>query len=74
MERAVFADGALPKKQREFIAVGISVATDCESCMRWPIQQTAAASAGERSRGTQHHRQPGGAGLDDQRQIPRQAR
>ena len=47
MERAAFADGALPKKQKELIAVGISVATDCESCMQWHIEQAAAAGASE---------------------------
>lgn len=43
MERAAFSDGALPKKQKELIAVGISVATDCDSCMQWHIEQAAAA-------------------------------
>jgi len=48
MERAAFADGALPKKQKELIAVGISVATDCESCMQWHIEQAAVSGASER--------------------------
>jgi AhpD family alkylhydroperoxidase len=47
MERAAFADGALPRKQKELIAVGISVATDCESCMQWHIEQAAEAGASE---------------------------
>ncbi|UCH62368.1 MAG: carboxymuconolactone decarboxylase family protein [Fidelibacterota bacterium] len=47
MERAAFADGALAKKHKELIAVGISVATDCESCMQWHIEQAAAAGATE---------------------------
>ena len=34
---------ALPKKTKEFIAVGISVTSDCESCMQWHIEQAAAA-------------------------------
>src|SRR5208283_5604307 len=45
MERAAYADGALPKKQKELIAVGISVVKDCESCMQWHIEQAAAAGA-----------------------------
>ncbi len=45
MERAAFSDGALPKKHKELIAVGISVAIDCESCMQWHIEQAAAAGA-----------------------------
>jgi AhpD family alkylhydroperoxidase len=45
LEEAAFADGALPKKTKELIAVGISVQIDCESCMQWHIQQAAAAGA-----------------------------
>jgi len=45
MERAAYADGALPKKQKELIAVGISVVKDCESCMQWHIEQAVAAGA-----------------------------
>jgi AhpD family alkylhydroperoxidase len=45
MEKATYSDGALPKKQKELIAVGISVVKDCESCMQWHIEQAAAAGA-----------------------------
>lgn len=45
MERAAYADGALPKKHKELIAVGISVVKDCESCMQWHIEQAVAAGA-----------------------------
>lgn len=45
MEKAAFSDGALPKKQKELIALGISVVKDCESCMQWHIEQAAAAGA-----------------------------
>ncbi|HSO18563.1 MAG TPA: carboxymuconolactone decarboxylase family protein [Desulfosarcina sp.] len=48
MEAAAFADGVLPKKIKELIAVGISVAGDCESCMQWHIEQAAQAGATER--------------------------
>lgn len=48
MERAAFSDGALSKKQKELIAVGISVTTNCESCMQWHIEQAAASGASER--------------------------
>jgi AhpD family alkylhydroperoxidase len=47
MERAAFSDGALSKKHKELIAIGISVALDCESCMQWHIEQAAAAGAAE---------------------------
>ena len=43
--KAAYADGALPKRQKELIAVGISVAKDCESCMQWHIEQAAKAGA-----------------------------
>ena len=45
IEAATFADGALPKKVKELIAVGISVKSDCESCMQWHIDQAATAGA-----------------------------
>ena len=45
MEGATFSDGALPRRTKELIAVGISVKIDCESCMQWHIQQAAAAGA-----------------------------
>ena len=45
MEKAAFADGALPKKAKELIAVGISVVINCESCMQWHIEQAAKSGA-----------------------------
>jgi len=45
MESAAYADGALAKKQKELIAVGISVVKDCESCMQWHIEQAASCGA-----------------------------
>jgi AhpD family alkylhydroperoxidase len=48
MERAAYADGALPKMAKELIAVGISVVIDCHSCMQWHIEQAVAAGAGLR--------------------------
>ena len=45
MEEAAFSDGALPKKNKELIAIGISVVRDCESCMQWHIEQAAKAGA-----------------------------
>ncbi len=45
VEAAAFSDGALTKKSKELIAVGISVKTDCESCMQWHIDQAAVAGA-----------------------------
>jgi len=48
MESAAYADGALAKKHKELIAVGISVVMDCESCMQWHIEQAAKAGATRR--------------------------
>jgi AhpD family alkylhydroperoxidase len=48
MEQAAFADGELPKRAKELIAVGISVVINCESCMQWHIEQAARAGATER--------------------------
>lgn len=45
MEKAAYSDGALSKRQKELIAVGISIVNDCESCMQWHIEQAAAAGA-----------------------------
>jgi AhpD family alkylhydroperoxidase len=45
MEKTAYTDGALKKKHKELIAVGISVVTDCESCMQWHIEQAALAGA-----------------------------
>ena len=45
MERATYANGALSKKHKELVAVGISVAINCESCMQWHIEQAAEAGA-----------------------------
>jgi AhpD family alkylhydroperoxidase len=45
LEMATYSEGALPKKTKELIAIGISVVRDCESCMQWHIEQAAAAGA-----------------------------
>lgn len=39
MEQKTYIDGELTKKQKEFIAIGISVVINCESCMEWHIKQ-----------------------------------
>ena len=45
MEKAAYSDGALPKRTKELIAIGISVVTNCESCMQWHVEQAARAGA-----------------------------
>jgi AhpD family alkylhydroperoxidase len=39
IEKNTYINGALRKKDKELIATGISVATNCESCMEWHIKQ-----------------------------------
>lgn len=39
MEQKTYRDGHLSKKQKELIAIGISVVQNCESCMEWHIKQ-----------------------------------
>lgn len=39
MEQKTYKDGQLSKKQKELIAIGISVVINCESCMEWHIKQ-----------------------------------
>jgi AhpD family alkylhydroperoxidase len=45
MESAAYRDGFLLKKNKELIAVGISVVINCESCMQWHIEQAAKSGA-----------------------------
>ena len=47
MEKNTYTDGALKKKDKELIAIGISVVTNCESCMEWHISQAFADGASE---------------------------
>ena len=47
MEKATYSDGALSKKQKELIAVGISVVTNCESCMQWHVEEAAKSGASQ---------------------------
>lgn len=45
LEAAAFAEGELPRKVKELIALGVSVRINCESCMQWHIEQAAKAGA-----------------------------
>ena len=39
MEHHTYKNGELSKKNKELIAIGISVVNNCESCMEWHIKQ-----------------------------------
>lgn len=47
MEQSTYKDGELSKKQKELIAIGISVVINCESCMEWHIKQAIDDGASE---------------------------
>ena len=47
MENNTYQDGKLSKLQKEMIAIGISVAINCESCMEWHIKQALDIGASE---------------------------
>lgn len=47
MEQSTYKDGKLNKKQKELIAIGISVVINCESCMEWHIKQAIDDGASE---------------------------
>ena len=39
LEKLTFNDGVLKRKDKELIAIGISIVLNCESCMEWHIKQ-----------------------------------
>jgi AhpD family alkylhydroperoxidase len=45
LERKTYSDGSLTKAQKELIATGISVVTDCESCMEWHVNEALKSGA-----------------------------
>jgi AhpD family alkylhydroperoxidase len=47
MERMTYSDSILKKEVKELIAIGISVALNCESCMEWHISQALTDGASE---------------------------
>ena len=47
MEQKTYKDGAISKKQKELIAIGISIVINCESCMEWHIKQALDDAASE---------------------------
>ena len=45
MERLAYQPGALSKKHKELIGLGIALVRDCESGMQWHIEQARIAGA-----------------------------
>jgi AhpD family alkylhydroperoxidase len=48
LEKATFCDGTLSIKTKELIAVGISAAVNCESCIQWHTEYAIKAGATEK--------------------------
>ena len=47
LEKQAYSDGALEKKYKELIAIGISLIINCESCLEWHINEALTAGASE---------------------------
>ncbi len=47
LEEKAFSDGALSKKQKELMALAISIVTKCEPCMEWHTGQALTAGASD---------------------------
>jgi AhpD family alkylhydroperoxidase len=45
LDQHTFGDGALEKKEKELIALGISVHKNCEPCMEWHIHEALKSGA-----------------------------
>ena len=45
LEEKAFSSGALSRKVKELMALSISIATKCEPCMEWHVQQAFLAGA-----------------------------
>lgn len=48
VEKKAFSSGDLHKKHKELIALGISIAINCESCMEWHVHEAIEAGASEK--------------------------
>ncbi|MBU2647592.1 carboxymuconolactone decarboxylase family protein [bacterium] len=47
VEAIAFKDGALSKKQKELMALAISIVTKCEPCIEWHAQQAFLSGASD---------------------------
>lgn len=47
LENATYVDGALTIKMKELVAIGISAAVNCESCIQWHTEAAIKAGASE---------------------------
>ena len=47
MERIAFSEGAIEKKNKELMALSISIVTKCEPCMEWHLEQAMLSGASD---------------------------
>lgn len=47
LEQITFEDGALTRREKELIAIGISIVNSCEPCLEWHVRQALTAGASE---------------------------
>lgn len=47
LERKAFNDGSLSRKNKELMALAISIVTKCEPCIEWHVRQAHIAGASE---------------------------
>jgi AhpD family alkylhydroperoxidase len=45
MEKITYSNGALKKKDKELIAIGIAIVVNCESCIEWHISEAIKSGA-----------------------------
>jgi len=47
LEEKAFTEGNLEKREKELIAIGISIVINCESCLEWHIKEALNSGASE---------------------------
>lgn len=48
LETRAFSEGELEKKNKELIAIGISIVINCESCLEWHIKEAIQSGVNEK--------------------------
>lgn len=47
LEKKAFTDGSISRKNKELMALAISIVTKCEPCIEWHVQQAHTAGASD---------------------------
>lgn len=48
LEKKAFTEGSIPRKNKELMALAISIVTKCEPCIEWHVQQAHIAGAADK--------------------------